>query len=208
MEVIEWLDTIATQSPAWLILALAAATVASEDIACVAAGVLAARGVFSFPMAVSGCLLGIVLSDVGLFLMGKWWGEKIIRFPPISWWVTSKRLDLGKSLYRKYGGMLVVVSRFLPGTRMMAYIAAGMLGYPWKRFVAFMAVACAIWTPIIVGFSMTFGRAILDWQAIYQRWAIPGLILTILLLWLFLKLVLPLFSEEGREAFRRRWAKK
>ena len=56
----------------------------------------------------------------------------------------------------RYRGMLIVVSRFLPGTRMVAYIATGMLGYPWKRFALFMAMASVVWTPIIVGCSMAY----------------------------------------------------
>ncbi|MFT4638837.1 MAG: membrane protein DedA with SNARE-associated domain [Verrucomicrobiales bacterium] len=147
----------------------------------------AAKGTFSFPLAACGCLLGIVVSDVGLFLLGQLWGEKIIRYPPISWLVTPKRLELGKGLYKRYGGALVVISRFLPGTRMIAYIAAGMLGYSWKCFAVYMCVACAIWTPVVVGFAMFFGGAILSWLEAYKRWAILGFPLAVFVVWLALK---------------------
>lgn len=182
-----WLESASESSPLLVLLVLAAATVTSEDLACVTAGVLVAKGAFSFPIAVSGCLLGIVVSDVGLFLMGAVCGERVIKYPPVSWFVTPKRLDLGKGLYERYGGALVLSSRFLPGTRMLAYIAAGVLGYPWKRFVLYMGLACAIWTPIIVGFAMTFGGTILDWLEAYERWALLAFPLAILGVWLLLK---------------------
>lgn len=184
---LQWLEAAAAKSPALVLVLLAAATVTSEDLACVSAGVLAAKNTLPLPLAIAGCLLGIVASDVGLFLLGQWWGEKIIRYPPISWFVTSKRLELGKALYRKYGGALVIASRFLPGTRMIAYIAAGMLGYPWKRFTLYMSLACAVWTPLVVGFAMVFGGAILHWLEAYQRWALLGFPLAIVAVWLALK---------------------
>ncbi len=202
---VRWLEQTADKSPWYMILILAVATVTSEDLACVTAGVLVAKGIFDFTMATCGCLLGIVISDVGLFLIGKWWGDAVVRIPPISWWVTPKRLELGKSLYQKYGGGLIVTSRFLPGTRMMCYIAAGMLGYPWKRFVAYMSVACAVWTPVLIGFATLFGAAILSWFQAYQRWAFLGLIATILIVWLLLEVLLPLGSAEGRQALRAKW---
>ncbi len=183
----QWLESASTESPFLVLLVLAAATVTSEDLACVTAGVLVSKGTLSFLMAVSGCLMGIVASDVGLFLLGKWWGERILRVPPISWFVTPKRLDLGKTLYKRYGGALVISSRFLPGTRMLAYIAAGMLGYSWKRFILYMSLACAVWTPVIVGFAMLFGGAIATKLESYQKWALLGFPLAILAVWLFLK---------------------
>ena len=182
-----WLESASESSPALVLLVLAVATVTSEDLACVTAGVLVAKGTFGFALAVSGCLLGIMISDVGLFLMGKWWGERIIKIPPISWFVTPKRLDLGKSLYQRYGGALVLSSRFLPGTRMLAYIAAGMLGYPWKRFIVYMGLACAVWTPLLVGFATTFGGTILTWLEAYERWALLAFPIAILVVWLLLK---------------------
>ena len=184
-----WLESASEASP-WLILVvLAGATVTSEDLACVTSGVLAAKGIFPYPLAMAGCLLGIVISDVGLFLLGRWWGEGIVKIPPISWFVTEKRLALGKRLYQRYGGALVISSRFLPGTRMLAYIAAGMLGYSWKRFILYMIVACGVWTPVVVGFSMVFGGAILDWLETYQRWALLGLPVAVLVVWVSLKVV-------------------
>ena len=182
-----WLEAASDSSPILVLLVLAIATVTSEDLACATAGVLVAKGTFVFPLAVAGCLLGIIISDVGLFLMGKWWGERIVRYPHISWFVTPKRLDLGKSLYQRYGGALVLSSRFLPGTRMLAYIAAGMLNYPWKRFILYMGIACAVWTPILVGFARTFGGTILTWLEAYERWAFFAFPIAIFVVWLLLK---------------------
>lgn len=207
-ELLKSLEEASDKSPVQTFFVLAFATVVSEDLACISAGVLVSQGVLPFALATLGCLTGIVMSDVGLFLIGMWWGEKVVTIWPIKLWVTTKRLALGERLYRKYGGMLVVSSRFLPGTRMMCYIAAGMLGYPWKRFACYMTLACLVWTPAIVALSMAFGILILGWFQAYTRWALVGVVLAVAFSWIVLKWIIPLFNEDGREILKlkvQRW---
>ena len=43
------------------------------------------------------------------------------------------------------GGELIVVARFIPGGRTLVTLAAGSLGFPWRRFVAFDALAGCSW---------------------------------------------------------------
>lgn len=190
-----------------IFLLLAASTILSEDLACISAGVLSANGIISFPLACLGCFAGIVCSDCGLFLLGAIFGRRLTRIPPISWWLSERFLEIGEMLFRRYGGMLVVTSRFLPGTRMAAYTSAGMLGYPWQRFIPFMALACLVWTPAIVGFARFFGQRLLAWVKLYERWAFLGFVLVTIMVWMMLKLMLPLFTPEGRAGIKQRCAR-
>ncbi|MDP4878716.1 MAG: hypothetical protein NWR36_02430, partial [Opitutales bacterium] len=43
----------------------------SEDLACIAGGILAASGAVTLPAAIIGCFLGIFVSDLGLYLIGR-----------------------------------------------------------------------------------------------------------------------------------------
>ena len=53
------------------LLTLAAGTLVSEDLTCIAAGQFAARGVIHPLVAVGGCFAGIYLGDLGLWLIGR-----------------------------------------------------------------------------------------------------------------------------------------
>ena len=53
------------------IVSLAAATLLSEDLACIAAGVLVAEGRLPFAAATGACFVGIVAGDTALTLAGR-----------------------------------------------------------------------------------------------------------------------------------------
>ena len=80
-------DLLAGATPAsalGLCALLALATLVSEDLACIAAGVLAARGALSFPAAVAACLAGILAGDLLLYLAGRTLGRAALARWPLS----------------------------------------------------------------------------------------------------------------------------
>src|SRR5262249_25812398 len=67
----------------------------------------------------------------------------------------------------RHPAIAIVGSRFLPGTRLPLYVAAGVWGQrPWC-FFGWMFVAVAIWSPLIVMVTALFGRAV---AAPLERW--------------------------------------
>ena len=61
---------------------LAAATLVSEDLTCVAAGLLASHGKISLPAAMLACLVGIFVGDLLLVLAGRLLGPRIVERAP------------------------------------------------------------------------------------------------------------------------------
>src|SRR5262245_38237274 len=62
-----------------LFLFFAAATLISEDLACIGAGILASQGKIGFGLAVSSCAFGIFVGDILLFLAGRFFGRKALQ---------------------------------------------------------------------------------------------------------------------------------
>ncbi|MDA0709046.1 MAG: alpha/beta fold hydrolase, partial [bacterium] len=69
------------------------ASLVSEDLACIGAGLMASRGILDFGSATLASLAGIVLGDMALYLAGRWLGRPILRYAPVRWFVTEARLD-------------------------------------------------------------------------------------------------------------------
>lgn len=134
--------------------ALAFSTLISEDLACVAAGVLVAEGRLHPLTAIAACATGIVAGDFGLWMIGRSGMEltRFVRRPP-----AFRAAPLAARI-RRHAGAAIVASRFLPGTRLPLYLAAGALGVPAGKFLAWSALAVAIWTPIVVLLSAGLGR--------------------------------------------------
>lgn len=143
-----------------LLAGLAVSTLASEDLACVAAGLLVQRGDVSAVAAVASCASGIFAGDVGLWAVGR--AASSIRVARA--WVDRRLGDapaatsLGARL-RRHAPWLIVSSRFLPGTRLMLYVTAGLAGVPLGAFARWSALAVILWTPLLVLGSVSLPAA-------------------------------------------------
>ena len=62
---------------------IALSTLVSEDLACIAAGVLIAQGMVGFLPGVTACFAGIFLGDWLLLFAGRFFGRTVILWPPM-----------------------------------------------------------------------------------------------------------------------------
>lgn len=147
------------------LLGLAAATLVSEDAACLTAALLIVNGSASAIDAIAACTIGIFAGDVGLWLLGRLGAVSLSRAksgvsvsPVINaaerYLARAKQHPASRQLLNR-AAHAIVVSRFLPGMRLPLYVAAGAFGVPFRRFATWSGVACCVWTPFIV---LTAGR--------------------------------------------------
>ena len=137
------------------LVALAAGTLLSEDVTVVLAGVLIAQSAISPVLGVVACALGIFVGDLLLFTVGRVVGSRALTWRWVSRAMTPAAFaELQRQATRNLGSM-VVGSRFLPGTRLPLYVAAGVLRCPTSIFAGWSAVAVALWTPAVVMASAT-----------------------------------------------------
>jgi membrane protein DedA with SNARE-associated domain len=128
----------------WILVA----TFVSEDAAALWAGWLVRSGELPAMEALLACGLGIYLGDAGLWLAGRALAgrDRVHR-----WCVRRMPRVLGRALALAVDEpAALVASRFLPGTRLPLYLAAGALGAHPARFFGWTAVAVAMWTPLVV----------------------------------------------------------
>jgi len=179
-------------------LLIALATLISEDLTCIGAGLMAARGTIGFIPAVAASFLGIFLGDILLFLAGKHLGRPALGYPPLKWIMKKEDIRRTSRWFNAKGPIIITISRFLPGSRFPTYFSAGMLGTSFWLFSFYFLIAALIWTPLLVGLAAAVGSQMLVYYDRYKHYGIIILIGTIFLLWLLIKLVVPLFSVRGR----------
>ncbi|MCZ7650556.1 MAG: alpha/beta fold hydrolase [Thermoanaerobaculia bacterium] len=188
-----------------LCLLLAVGTFVSEDLACVGAGLLVARGSLGFAAATAACLAGIFVGDLLLYAAGRRFGRIAVRRAPLRWFVSEPALRRAARWFVEEGPRVILVSRFTPGTRSATYLAAGLLQVPGRRFARWLLVAAALWTPLLVGVSAVAGRGLLAFL-----WRLPHapfwlLLLVPALLWLLAGVISGLVTWRGRRLLLSRW---
>ncbi len=184
------------------------ATFASEDLTCIVAGILVAAGTLSYPLAVLICFSGILVGDMIIFLGGRLFGSRAVKYPPFRWVLTPDRLDAAQGWFHRRGAVVILTSRFVPGTRLAVYFAAGMARTSTAWFLLYFLIAACLWTPLVVGLAMLVGNPLLEFFARVEHWALPALFGLILLLVLLTKVLAPLITSRGRRIAYGSWKRK
>lgn len=142
---------IADLSTAGILFALFVGTFVSEDLACLSAGSLAAAGRLDLAAAIGICFAGIFIGDLLLYGAGRTFGARILSSRYTSRWVGESGLQRARDWLSNRRLAAIFASRFISGLRLPTYIAAGALRMDAKRFTTALALAAAVWTPLIVG---------------------------------------------------------
>lgn len=127
------------------LLLIPLSTFVSEDLTCIATGVLIAQGKLGFIEGTMACLAGIFFGDMLLYAAGRWAGPWARHF------VKPDRLVRASQWFERHGMPVVIVSRFVPGMGLPTYLAAGLLKANAARFALLFLLAAAVWTPLLVG---------------------------------------------------------
>lgn len=184
---------------------LAFATMASEDLTCITAGLLAAQGRIPFTVAALACFAGIFVGDLLLYAAGRWLGPPGLRRRPMRWLVRSDDVERSRKWFVERGGIVIFLSRFLPGTRIPTYVAAGVLDMPVLWFASRLFVPVALWTPLLVGAAMLIGERLLPHFETFSRWAALGLVGMMIAIWGTLIFARTVASRRGRRLLVGRW---
>src|SRR5438552_10659540 len=102
------------------LLAITFGTLASEDLACIAAGVLVAQRKLNFIAASLACFLGIFAGDAGLFLAGRLAGKAALKWRMLKR-ITPGAIDRASGWLERRGAIVILLSRFSPGLRLPTY---------------------------------------------------------------------------------------
>jgi membrane protein DedA with SNARE-associated domain len=192
--------------PDWLPGALFFGTFFSEDLTCLTAGGLVASGGIDLLQATLACGLGIFASDLGLYGLGWMLARGAVRWPWLRKRMPAPDGRASRAFQRHAVGMLFA-SRFLPGSRLPLYLAAGACGYSLWRFSAILLVAAALWTPAIIAVAAASGSAAQQVVGDLGRWSWVAMLAGLLLVWLALH-TLPLFAtRSGRQGLAARWTR-
>ncbi len=187
------------------LLGIGLATLVSEDLACLAAGLLVARGLIPLPAGIFAAFAGILLGDMALYFAGRYGGRWCVERAPLRWIVSERSLDAGRKLLSERGAMAIFISRFTPGMRLPLYVAAGVVKAPALRLAAWFIVAGLAWTIPVVTLAAYFGQHAIDWLLKTGAALFPAALGLIFLTWLLLRVGASLSTHRGRRILRSKW---
>jgi len=136
-----------------------------EDVALLAGGYLAHRGVTRYPITLVVSLLGVITGDNSLYFIGRGVGSNLLTYfglkkkKPLGD-DSSNNIDRLHVFMQRHGHLAIFYARFFAGFRALVYLSAGSLGVPPSRFFLYDLAGAAISVPIVVTLGYVFGQQI------------------------------------------------
>jgi membrane protein DedA with SNARE-associated domain len=140
-------------------LLVAVGTCFLEDAARCGVALLVAAGHMGWWVAFAGMVAGAIMGDLGLYLIGRYATQFLLSRR----WVDPARLAWMEGYFNQHAMKTVVLSRFLPGTRAVAYGAAGAARYPLTRFLYLLAAAAVAQALLFLQLGGWLGGSILPY---------------------------------------------
>ncbi len=137
------------ETQATLALSIFLFSFAYEDGATLLAATLGAAGRLDVRLGFVSAFLGIWVGDMGLYLLGSSVGRRATTSRWLRRFISTDSLGKAESWFAKRGLLTIVMSRFLPGSRLPLYVAAGALKLPAKLFSTITGICSAIWVAAI-----------------------------------------------------------
>ena len=107
-------------------------------------GALCGVGYMSFPIACTVLLAAAILGDQCNYTIGRYFGPKVFQWEQ-SRYFNKKAFDQAHAFYERYGGITIVLARFMPFIRTFAPFVAGVAAMGRTKFSAYNVAGALIW---------------------------------------------------------------
>jgi membrane protein DedA with SNARE-associated domain len=175
----------------------------SEDAATISSALSMFGGPVSWPLGFAACFAGIWLGDLGLYSLARCLGKPVLQSRWVARFADAATIERCQEKFNQRGSLALLASRFVPGTRLPTYLAAGLLSMPVARFALVTAFAAFLWIGGIFAVAKLLGSQALIWFSFFQG-KIAAIVLTAFLVGAALLLLKKLSCAPP---WVRRWAR-
>jgi len=107
-------------------------------------GALCGIGLMSFPIACTVLVVAAILGDQCNYSIGRYFGPKVFQWED-SRFFNKKAFNQAHGFYERYGGVTIILARFMPFIRTFAPFVAGVAEMNRGKFTMFNVVGALIW---------------------------------------------------------------
>jgi membrane protein DedA with SNARE-associated domain len=135
----------------------------SEDAAAVSSALSIFGGPFSWRVGFVSCFAGIWLGDLGLYSLARCAGKNLFHTRWVRRFADPCAISRCEKVFSRHSSVALITSRFVPGTRLPTYLAAGLFGMPLRRFALITAIGGLVWVSGVFAVTKIFGTHVLLW---------------------------------------------
>src|SRR5438876_9726410 len=135
----------------------------SEDAATISSALSIFGGPISWPLGFVSCFAGIWLGDLGLYSLARCAGKNVLRSRWLARLADPATITRCEKTFAQNSTFTLIASRFIPGTRLPTYLAAGLFAMPACRFALITAIGALLWISVFFALTKLFGSHAVVW---------------------------------------------
>jgi membrane-associated protein len=113
-------------------------------------GAMCGAGLMSLPLVMGLLLVAAILGDQTNYTIGRYFGPRVFQWED-SRFFSRKGFNQAHAFYEKYGGITIILARFMPFIRTFVPFVAGVAEMTRSKFTLFNVVGGFIW---VVGLTL------------------------------------------------------
>jgi membrane protein DedA with SNARE-associated domain len=160
----ELFQSLVSLDPSWVYVAIFVVAFienlfppAPSDVMVVFGGALAAMEKGNLIVAYFAGTIGSTCGFITMFLIGRWFGERILEQGKIKF-IRRDKLHQFEGWFKKYGFWLIIANRFLTGTRAVVSFFAGISELDFKKTTILSFISSSLWYGILVYVGYSLGQ--------------------------------------------------
>ena len=142
-------------------------------------GAMCGAGLMNLPLVMGLLLAAAILGDQTNYTIGRYFGPRVFQWEE-SRFFSFLCFDQAHAFYEKYGGITIILARFMPFVRTFVPFVAGVAEMTRSKFTFFNVVGAVIWVVGLLSVGYLFGNLPIVQQHLSKIiWAliiVPGLI--------------------------------
>lgn len=143
-----------------LLLASGVGIPIGEEVVNIPAGIFVGRGDLAITSTYVAAYVGVLGGDYLWFSICRTLGKRVLHKRWFKKLAHPKKLLQVKHQFDQRGAGVLILARFIPGTRSPALTVAGILHMPWKKFTIIELIMCLVTTSLQVTLGILIGRQI------------------------------------------------
>jgi membrane-associated protein len=120
-------------------------------------GTVVATSGLNVHLLVALLVVAAVFGDSVNYAVGHYLGPKVFDRPD-SRWIRQEHLRRTQAFYEKYGGVTIIIGRFVPIIRTFAPFLAGVAGMTYRKFLSYNVIGAVAWIASLVYAGYLFGN--------------------------------------------------
>ena len=145
-------------------------------------GALAGAGMMNLPFVLVLLIAAAILGNQSNYAIGRYFGPRVFQWES-SRFFNKEAFDQAHAFYEKYGGVTIVLARFMPFLRTFAPFVAGVAQMTRSKFTFFDVTGGVLWVGSVTLAGYLFGnmpwvKANLD-KIIWGAILVPGLLVVL-----------------------------